>query len=86
VKQSKRKYTEEHLADAVKRVQAAVLGGEILHLSHGFTRDPGKHGLIACFVVLPDEEVEELRGRLDAEIKSFMEQKGYGYLDKPVPQ
>jgi len=85
MKESKRKYTEEHLADAVKRVQVAVLGGEMLHLTHGFTGDPGRHGLVACFIVLPDEEVEELRGRLDAEIASFMEEKGHGLLNHPVP-
>jgi hypothetical protein len=80
--ESKRKYTEEHLAEAVKQVQVAVLGGEMLHLTHGFTGDIGRHGLVACFIVLPDKQVEELRGRLDTEIASFMEEKGYGLLNK----
>jgi hypothetical protein len=83
--ESKLKYTEDHLADAVKQVQVAVLGNEMLHLTHGFTGDPGRHGLVACFVVLPDEEIEELRGRLDAEIAKFMELKGHALLYKPVP-
>jgi hypothetical protein len=69
---SKHKRTEEHLADAIKKVQMAVLGGEMLHLIHGFTGDPGRHGVVACFVVLPDKEVEELRARLDAEIERYM--------------
>ena len=83
---SKHKSTEEHLADAIKKVQMAVLGGEMLHLTHGFTGDPGRHGVVACFVVLPDKEVEELRARLDAEIERYMEEGGYGVLKNPPPQ
>ena len=64
----------------------AVLGGEMLHLTHGFTGDPGRHGVVACFVVLPDKEVEELRARLDAEIERYMEEGGYGVLKNPPPQ
>jgi hypothetical protein len=85
MKGRKQKYTEDYLAESVKQVQMAVLGNEILHLTHGFTGDEGKHGLVACFVVIPDEKVEELRGRLDAEIASFLNEEGYGLLDKPVP-
>lgn len=36
----KQKYTEDHLADAVKRVQVAVLGNEMLHLTHGLRVTP----------------------------------------------
>ena len=83
---NKKKSTEEQLRDAIKRVQVAVLGSEMLHLTHGFTGDPGRYGLVSCFVVLPDAEVEELRGRLDVEIARFMEEKEHHILTDPPVQ
>ena len=81
-----RKSTDGQLEDSIKQVQVSVIGSELLRLTHGFTGDSGRYGLVACFVVLPDSQVEELRGRLDTEIALFMEAKGYGLPKKGLPQ
>lgn len=67
----KRLSTEEVLVDDVRRVQAACISNQILHLSRCFTGSPGQSAVVTTSVTCPDDIAREMHTRLDATVRAF---------------
>lgn len=60
------------------------MGSQIFKAIRTFTDGPPpKYGVTSCFIVAPDEILEELHGVLDHAIDQLFAQHGFQRVDEP---